>query len=664
MVLDETETPLVLVRPDDRAESVVERARQAGAARVQLLVPEGVAALQRPEEMARLGALAAAAGIGLVLISSDQATLEAARLSSIPSLAVKGAQVRAPARPAPAPASPYSTRVLEERGPPAQPPRPASADEAFLAGLDELDAAPAAAQSDPRLEAAAAAASLEAALREPGDAPPRTMSDEELLAATLAGEPGLTPPRAARPAPAGQRAFAPGRVAPPAPAEPARGRERAAPRPDRRPAPAAPSRRGQQARQAPARRTWPIVLLTLALLAVLGAIAAVLLWGSRVTVSVTPPVRPDTIEPVAELPVPIVAPGSGTLTAVEAESLRSDVAFTVEGEVAEGTLTPSSSASGTVTIFNSTPQAVQLPAGTEFIAITPDGREVPFVSSGDVLVPGATTSDTGAQVITSRGTANLNVTARSPGSGSNVDGNTIRRVVPPGGVPFNVDTGGFIIQHGPLGGGSEEEVRIVKDSNVQALLAPALEGLDAEARRQLSGLAQARALTLDETTIRPRRSELEQLQGFEYSVQPAVGQTLDPANPRFSLTVQATYSGLGVPTDNPLDQQLGPVLTEQLLQAGRIRAGDCRAPAVTNWSWDGERLLVDGQIAPDTISPGCQGGLDQAALDQVRAAVQGKSRAEAQAALDGLVAQGVIGGYTLPEVERLPEWDWQLTVRG
>ena len=140
--------------------------------------------------------------------------------------------------------------------------------------------------------------------------------------------------------------------------------------------------------------------------------------------------------------------------------------------------------------------------------------------------------------------------------------------------------------------------------------------------------------------------------------------TWPPRSPRFTLTVQASYSALGVPADRPLDRQLGPVLTEQLLQAGRISVGDCRAPAVTSWSWDGERLLVDGQIGPDTLSPGCQGGLDQAALDQVREAVRGKTRAEAQAALDALVAQGVIGGYTLPDVQRLPEWDWQLTVRG
>jgi hypothetical protein len=651
MVLDETETPLVLVHPTDRAESVLERARNAGAPRVQLLVPEGVTALQQPEEVARLARLAADAGIALVLISSDPATLAAARIGNIPTVTVSGAQVLASPQ-VPRPNSPYSTRVLEQA-------RTAPADAAYR--IDELDA-PLPGPNRSADEEAAAAASLAAALRE-ADAPRPAMTDDELLAATLAAEPGLTPPRVARPArPAEPQPY--GQEAPPRPA----------PRPAPRPTPAPAPRRATATRAAgrppavaPAarpNRTWLIVGLSLGLLVLLGLLGGALLWNSRVTVTVTPPERPETIEPITSLPVPIVAPGSGTATAVEAESLRSDVAFAVEGQVSDGTMTPSGSAGGSLTIFNSTPQAVQLPAGTEFIAIAGDGREVPFVSVGDVLVPGATTSDTGAQVITSRGQASVQITARSPGSGSNVDGNTVRRVIPPGGGSFNVDTGGIIVQHGPLTGGSEEEVRIVKDSNVQALLAPALEGLDSEARRQLDGLARARGLTLAETTIRPRRADLEQLQGFEYSVQPAVGETLDPTNPRFSLQVQSTYSGLGVPADRPLDQQLGPVLTEQLLQAGRITAGDCRAPAVTNWRWDGERLLVDGQISPDTLSPGCQGGLEPEALEQVRAAVIGKPRAEAQAALDALVAQGVIGGYTLPDVQRLPGWDWQLTVKG
>jgi hypothetical protein len=327
-------------------------------------------------------------------------------------------------------------------------------------------------------------------------------------------------------------------------------------------------------------------------------------------------------------------------------------------------MTPSGSAGGVITIFNSTQQAVLLPAGTEFIAIRADGQEVPFLSLEDVLVPAATTSDTGAQVITSRGQASVSVQARSAGSGSNVDGGSVRRITPPGGAPFSVGTGGFLVQHGPLTGGSEEEVRIVKDSDAEALLAPALEGLDNEARRRLDELARARGLSLEPSTITPRRADLEQLRGFETLVQPAIGQSLDPTFPRFSLIVRAQYGALATAPDRPIESQLGPALTEQLRQAGRLVPGDCRAPAVTGWRWDGESLLLDGLIAPDTVSPGCTGGLDAAVLEQVRAAVRGKSRAEAAAALDAMVAAGLIGGYTLPEGERMPGWDWQIQVEG
>jgi hypothetical protein len=284
------------------------------------------------------------------------------------------------------------------------------------------------------------------------------------------------------------------------------------------------------------------------------------------------------------------------------------------------------------------------------------------VSTSEVLVPGATTADQGAQIVTTRGQAQVPVSARSPGSGSNVDANTIRRMTPPGGPAFNTDGGNLIVTNEPIGGGSEQEVRIVKDADVQARLEAALTSLDSEARRQLDGLAQARGLAVDDTTITPRREDLAQLQGFELSVNPPVGSALDAANPRFTVTVQAHYSALATPPDAPIREQIGGAFAEQLRQAGTLQPGDCRAPAVTGWRWDGEGLLVDGQVAPDTQSPGCGGGLDNAALAQVREAVRGKSRAEAEAALQALVAQGVIGSYELPETAQLPGFDWQITI--
>ncbi len=624
------ETALVLVLPEDGADAVVAKLRDAGARSVQLLVSEGAVALRRPEVAARLHNLAIAEGIDLTLISSDPATVENARNSNIQTLLVQDARVIAPGRSnrSDRPASPYSTRVLERQPPPPPRPRrpaPVDPDAAALRAIDELDVAPQP-TTDDDVDAA-----LAAALRE-------RATDEDFLAASLRDAPAEAP-------------YQPPPSAPPR----AERAERAAtlPVPVRRIPAAPPARR---------RSPWPLLLLLVLLLAVV-AIGALLFLTSRVTVTVAAPVRPDTVETITALPVPIGEPGTvSDGTAVEAVEISSDVTASEEGEVTEGTMTPSGTASGVVNILNSSPQSILLPAGTEFIAVRADGQEVPFVSTEEVLVPGATTADQGAQIITTRGQAQVPVIARSPGSGSNVEANTIRRMTPPGGPTFNTDGGNLIVTNEPIGGGSEQEVRIVKDSNVQALLASALERLDSEARRQLEGLAQARGLAIDATTITPRRADLEQLQGFELNVSPPVGSPLDSANPRFTVTVQARYSALATPPNAPIQQQLGGAFTEQLRRAGRLQPGDCRAPAVTGWRWDGERLLVDGQVAPDTRSPGCEGGLDADAIERVREAVRGKSRAEAEAALQALVAEGVIGSYELPATERLPGYDWQINI--
>ena len=618
MLLDETDAPVVPVQLADRAETLIERVLQTGARRVQLLVPDGVQIFQDDQEVARLCRLAAVAEISLVLFSTDPATLAAAHRGGIASVAIVGVPVRRQPTP-PTDALPSADVPLSAAG------------ATFPKGFDDLDTALKsrllAAEADALATTTATAA---AALNEPPPPPPPPLSDAELLAAALATPPE-PPPSAAPPAPEPRRAPPPPVFAP------------------------------KQTHQIPppARRQWPLVVLAVVLLVLVGG---GLLWSSRVTVTIMPPLRPDLTEPIRALPVSLVQSGSSATTAVVAESVRSDVTFTSDGQVTEGTLTPAGSASGSVTIFNSTQQTIMLPAGSEFIAFKNDGQAVPFVSTADVQVPGASTSDTGAQIITSRGQANIPITARSPGSTSNSGANTIRRVVPLGGNAFNVDSGGLIVQHAALTGGSEEQTYIVKESNVQSLIAAALEGLDAEARRQLDRLALARGLTLDATTVIPRRADLEQLQGFEYSVLPPIGQTLDPAKPQFTLTVRATYSALAVPPNKPLERQLGPVLSEQLLQAGRLTIGDCRAPAITNWRWDGKSLLVDGQIAPDTRSPSCIGNLDAGLLRKVREAVRGKTYAEAQSVLTELVAQGVISGYTLPNVQRLPQWDWQINV--
>jgi len=144
-------------------------------------------------------------------------------------------------------------------------------------------------------------------------------------------------------------------------------------------------------------------------------------------------------------------------------------------------------------------------------------------------------------------------------------------------------------------------------------------------------------------------------------IDPGLGQE---ATPGFTLTVQANYSALVTAPERPLERQLGSAFIEQLRQAGLLMPGDCRTSAVTDWRWDGAalQLFVEGQIVPDTSTPGCGGELGKELLDQVREAVRGKSRAEAEAALDAMVASGLISSYRLPATDYLPGWDWQVEV--
>jgi hypothetical protein len=74
--------------------------------------------------------------------------------------------------------------------------------------------------------------------------------------------------------------------------------------------------------------------------------------------------------------------------------------------------------------------------------------------------------------------------------------------------------------------------------------------------------------------------------------------------------------------------------------------------SITNFHWDGSVLTVDGVLEPtgDPIE------LNREQRVAIIQAVQGRTRAEAEAALDSFVNRGIIGGYSLPDdLETLPE---------
>src|SRR2546425_775330 len=90
------ESALVPISPDDSIESIATRIRGQGATHVQLLVPDGTAALQSLGGFQRLLQKLAADHVSLLLISSDEQTLNAARLSQVETVGVQGARVSIP----------------------------------------------------------------------------------------------------------------------------------------------------------------------------------------------------------------------------------------------------------------------------------------------------------------------------------------------------------------------------------------------------------------------------------------------------------------------------------------------------------------------------------------------------------------------------------------
>src|SRR5688572_29488476 len=92
------ESALVPISPDDSIESIATQIRGEGATHVQLLVPDGTAALQSLGGFQRLLQKLAADHVSLLLISSDEQTLNAARLSQVETLGVQGAQVTIPSK--------------------------------------------------------------------------------------------------------------------------------------------------------------------------------------------------------------------------------------------------------------------------------------------------------------------------------------------------------------------------------------------------------------------------------------------------------------------------------------------------------------------------------------------------------------------------------------
>ena len=541
------DSAVVLVGPDDNVDSILAKVRDTGADTVQLLVSDGAPALQSLGGLARLQNIAIAERIRLQLIASDQKTLNAARLCNVEALEVTGARVLPP----PDDARSYETRPLPAAARPA--------DEDTLRALDDLGSAPPARRAPiDRADDDAFAGDLRpSAAPDPFDFDDyRDADDDEPLPPV----PTRTRPRDERTDAATARRSPAGRITGPA-AEPQR-----------------PPRYAEEEAAPRRRRVSPLLIaIPLLLIGVLLAGAFYLLRG-QATVIVKLPVPPSGDTPFQDVLIPVGAnpPADANSASVQAVPVGATVLFTTTGTVSRETTAPNNPARGTVSLLNYNAGAFNLPQGSEFIATKADGQEVRFVSDGPVTLPGATTASQGVNIVTSPGQAAVNITARAPGSASNVEGNTITQLALPGQASVALAGGTLRIEHGPITGGDEKTVRVVTDDDVQAALPAALTGLDdaAPGALQAAADAQGQALKVEPTTLAPGRDQLS-IQGdgqvYELIVTPPAGTEIDPNSPNFSVTVRATFSALATPADRPLETQFQTAVPRQLAAAGQAR---------------------------------------------------------------------------------------------
>ncbi len=685
---------VVLILPDDTINTIITKVLDTGSSNVQLLVPDGITQLQSVDNCNTLRQ-SLDPQVQLMIITSDEQTLQATRECHFETIAVQGAHVTLPGT---APADPSATTAPHKKYTPPEPPAPAAPAapaaepddyDPFAAELDSLgdimsgDVMPEgyddfAAELDDlgdTLSGASAASSRGGG--DAGDYDPFAELDD--LGAAMESASGGSKPSAAS---------AGGGAAAPAPRKRIRpedivlsdeeissassisaggGRKAESSSEKKKKAKSSKESRERESKEMGGKRDAghesPIslsMILAVILIPTVVVIAAVL-WFGRTTVVIAPPmISAGEDVPFVGVSVPVAAPGQEGLqtAAVQAQRLEAVIAATEQGQVQGGVESPGATAQGAVTLLNQGMQQVSLPAGTEFIGTNLQGQEVRFVSNADVIVPPASTVQQGRQIITTLGETQATITARSAGSASNIEANAITHIALPGQEPFAVNTGSFILEHGPISGGGEEMVHIVKEEDVRPLLEIALTNMDNQARRQMTTLAEGQGLQLEPTTLSPSSALLSANQGYETTVSPEVGQPVaDPANPTFSVTVQANYSALATPAGQSLQQQFQDVLPSLMQQTQPITPG--MSPAATDWRWDGSTLMVDGVWQP----PAQASTLSNQARATIMRSLKGKSIEAARAQLEQYKEQGVIGGYMLPDKKAIPAWDFLVTLK-
>jgi hypothetical protein len=661
--MPEQESALVLVQPNDTIQSITARASAQAAGSVALLVPADTVVMQVRRQVAELRQILAQAGIEITIISSDPRVLQAARESSIATVAIEGASVVGPLIPTP-PRKPRPAAKPVVAAPPDH------EDSDLLNLLDLPDALP----DSPTVAAPAYRgddADLYASLDDLSD----TIQSNEQAARRVSTE-----RRAPQGAGVAARETVPMPVARPA------ARERSAPA-LRRALEDRPAREAAAARRTPRReepvagrrrlreeevedrginsvdrsntRGLPVLILLVAVTMLLigGAWWA---WNSRVVVTVYAPAASVREVPFSDEVLSISQTQQANAPTIQAAPVSTEVAYTVTGQVSTQTTSPAGKAKGVVKVINTIEQPLTLPEGTEFVGRNLQNAEVRFVVDAAVTVPAATTSVSLSGRSTVYGSIDIPVTARSAGAASNVPENTVKQILIPGQQLFDCGSSNFICQNGPISGGSDEPQWIVTEADVQAVLGDALTGLYNQGIQDLR--VQTVNGVVDTTTIRPSPQQLGFPDQYEPPiVEPPIGAVADPNTRSFTVTIKTRFTALAVPADRSVETQVAAVLGEHFAQRATPLCGPLERiePEASTWSWDGVSLKVSGAVV---CVP--QGVLPAEVRLQVREALRGRDREAADQALRDLQERGLIGEYQIPEESnQLPSFDILLDLR-
>lgn len=667
---------VVVVLPSDSVQAIADKVRAAGAAQVQLLVPEAAPALQSREGFAQLQQ-ALGKQVELEIFSPDERVINAARLGQFNTVPIHtGAANRGPATTSVADDNPYATRTFDPVAMPTD--LFAPEDAAFLDALDQVPAQEG--YGFPR-DSDASFAELDDdtytvppvrnqqyqqqdwAADDQYDDDEHDRTDHDVYDEDEID--GAEDEYAARPAYVSswdEEYDSPRRST----SNVTRNAPLAAP-------PRLDRRRGRVEEyddedEYPQQRRVPVgAILFLALLLVIGG-AAAWYYFNRVTIVVTAPPSEVQTTPFTGETIPLVSSATQNQGAVVAQAVTASVNYTTQVQ-ASPVLTDTAYARGTVTIVSALPQPFDLPQGTRFIATNEAGEQIPFLTVSPVTIPPLTTGAPqfdGQQFVTNAtpGRIDVEISAASAGTRGNVAANTINRFILPSGEEIaGGDLAGgarFAINNGaPTEGGAQEQRYLVTRELVEQQLPNALNELYQQATEQLGAQAPS-GTQIDQVTIHPRKDEFGDANALQPPViDPPVGQELQNSQ-TFSITVQADFSALAVPANQPLATQLQEMVRPYFTGRGNLPCSQQELTFTVNGAtWDGERLTIDGEMI---CTPA--GALSTDTLSKVRSAVIGQSRDAAETSLQQLQRQGLIGAYQLsPGNRSLPPFGFMIDVK-